>query len=136
MVHRADLHQTLWDAAKKVGAEMYLNSKVVQYDFEEGKVTLQDGTKYSGDLIIVADGIKSLARQQMFSTNDVTHDIGYTTYRTTIEMKQLEEDYDLRDCNILRSWNYYSSTGKFIIFYPVCGGEILNIVFFVIWLFL
>ncbi|KAJ5307276.1 FAD/NAD(P)-binding domain-containing protein [Penicillium atrosanguineum] len=63
LTHRVDLHNTLRDtAAKGVGGrrvDIRLSSRVVSVDAEAGQVTLEDGTVYTGDLIIGADGIHS-----------------------------------------------------------------------------
>lgn len=90
LAHRVDLHNTLRDAAaKKVGGHVNirLSSRVVAMvcslttdvgcladayqDAEAGRVTLEDGTVCTGDLIIGADGIH--VRKNCASTLAISH---------------------------------------------------------------
>lgn len=43
LVHRADLHAALLEAAQKAGVEILNNKRVVSYDFEAPSVTTQEG---------------------------------------------------------------------------------------------
>lgn len=56
MCHRADYHKILWDEAVRLGSEVKLNALVQNIDFEKNEVQLQDGSVFSGDVIIGADG--------------------------------------------------------------------------------
>ncbi|KAJ7920819.1 hypothetical protein B0H13DRAFT_2249664 [Mycena leptocephala] len=60
-IHRADLISMLLDLAKSY-MTLKLNSRVVSVEPQEGKVTLENGEVISGDLLIGADGIKSIVR--------------------------------------------------------------------------
>lgn len=56
LVHRAVLHEILHTHAVKAGAELKLNSRVVNYDFDNGTVELHNGTRLTADLVVGADG--------------------------------------------------------------------------------
>jgi salicylate hydroxylase len=56
MCHRADYHQILWDEAVRLGAQVKLNSFVQNIDFEKTEVHLEDGSVFTGDVIVGADG--------------------------------------------------------------------------------
>lgn len=56
VVHRADLHKALMDAAAEV-AELRVNCTVQEIDFEKPAVTLQNGSVISADIVVGADGM-------------------------------------------------------------------------------
>jgi len=56
LCHRVDLHNTLKAAAENAGIEIFLQSRVSQVDIRKSEITLVDGRKVTGDLILGADG--------------------------------------------------------------------------------
>lgn len=56
VIHRADYHQVLLDAAVAAGASLKLNTTVEDIDFDKTRVILSDGMVVAGDVIIGADG--------------------------------------------------------------------------------
>jgi salicylate hydroxylase len=54
-IHRADLHSAIMEDARTV-AEICVDSKVVDIDFEKPSVTLQNGKVLEADLVVGADG--------------------------------------------------------------------------------
>lgn len=56
VVHRAVLHNILHRHAIKAGGELLLDSDVVEYDFANGAVQLQNGKRLTADLVVAADG--------------------------------------------------------------------------------
>lgn len=65
-VHRVDLHTELLllatEAGKGIPAKLRLSSEVVDAT-SEGTVTLRDGSVFSGDLVVGADGLHSVLRE-------------------------------------------------------------------------
>lgn len=62
LYHRVDLHNGLKALALEANpgeneAILHLSSEVTEIDCENGTLTTRDGTKYSKDLLIVADGV-------------------------------------------------------------------------------
>lgn len=62
LVHRAHLHTALRELAiskqgKGKPASLLLSSKVVAVDPEKAEVTLENGDKLSGDVLLGADGV-------------------------------------------------------------------------------
>jgi salicylate hydroxylase len=56
VVHRGVLHEILHRHAVRAGAEVRVNSRVVEYDFEEGAVVLKSGERMQADLVVACDG--------------------------------------------------------------------------------
>ena len=67
-VHRADLHATLARAVLKLNKNLvHLNKKAIGYTETSREVELhfEDGSSSRGDLLIGADGVKSVIRDQV-----------------------------------------------------------------------
>ena len=56
LVHRADLHAALLDAALKAGVQVHRSQQVVSYDFSVPQATTSDGAVWTADILICADG--------------------------------------------------------------------------------
>jgi salicylate hydroxylase len=56
VIHRADYHKALMDEAQRLGAEIVLNAKVSDIDLDGGVVSVGDGTVYTSDVVVGADG--------------------------------------------------------------------------------
>ncbi len=56
LVHRADLHAALLEAAEKAGVKIHKQERVVEYDFDAPSATTIDGKTWKADLVIGADG--------------------------------------------------------------------------------
>ena len=64
--HRVDLHEALRSMATSPDgpgrpAEIINGARAVNFDAEAGTVELGDGSKYSADLVVAADGVHSIA---------------------------------------------------------------------------
>jgi salicylate hydroxylase len=65
--HRGDLHSELWRLAlltkgSEVPVELFRGVGIIGIDTENTTIELNNGTKYSGDLLIGADGLQSDVR--------------------------------------------------------------------------
>lgn len=93
-VFRPDYHKVLMKAVEAAGGIVKKSSEVVAYLPEEAKVVLSDGTYVEGDLVIAADGVKSIARKAM-NINIEPHETGDTCFRVVIPAEKLLADPDL-----------------------------------------
>ena len=73
-----------------------LKSNVVMVDPDTPSVTLASGEIIEGDLIIGADGIKSIAQQTVLGYVNPAHPTGDAVYRVLIPTSALIEDPDLK----------------------------------------
>lgn len=73
VVHRAVLHAILHRHAVQAGARLLLSSDVIEYDFANGAVKLQNGKRLTADLVVAADGAytQNLLRNTLRAINDL-----------------------------------------------------------------
>ncbi|GAD98036.1 salicylate hydroxylase [Paecilomyces variotii No. 5] len=128
LVHRADLHAALLDAAKKAGVEIYANQKVEKYDFSVPCAVTSEGKTWTADLVVCSDGIKSIARPLLTGQPDVPRDTGDVAYRILIPGKELLADSDLKDLITEPATTSWCGPGAHLVGYPIRDGELYNIV--------
>ncbi|KAF7588660.1 hypothetical protein BBP40_005411 [Aspergillus hancockii] len=118
-------------------AQVYWDCPVTQVDPEGGKILLASGEEVSADLIIAADGIKSVVRSQVvgdaaFST---ARPSGLSAFRFTLEAAVIKEslgevpDFLNADKPVCLSMIYsFDGTQRSIVLYPCRDFQILNFV--------
>jgi salicylate hydroxylase len=93
-VFRPDYHAILLEAAIEAGANLRRGCTVISYDVADGAVILESGERVKGDLIVGADGVKSIARK-IVGQNVDPHETGDTCFRAVIPGSVLLADPDL-----------------------------------------
>jgi salicylate hydroxylase len=123
-VHRADIHSLL--AAKVVELKpeaIQLNCRVV--GFEESrdgvKLRLSDGTLVQGDLLIGADGLKSVICQQIVGNVPATY-TGDAAWRITVPVENLPRNFMEQ---VMMVW---MGPGRHVVAYYLRAGALLNFV--------
>ncbi|KAK2049541.1 FAD/NAD(P)-binding domain-containing protein [Colletotrichum somersetense] len=99
MYHRVDLHDALREAATKEVADaepviIQTGCVVRDCDPEAGTVTLVSGEVFTGDLIVGADGIKSVLRKSVLGKDVAAVPTGLSAYRLVIDSSELEHEKD------------------------------------------
>ena len=132
-VHRADFHNILSDlalASPRVRLQLGARASFIDPvpdSYGKVSVTLATGEIVSGELVIGADGIKSLTRQAVVGHSHPPEQSGDAAYRATVPAEKLLSDPDLRnlveDCN-LTSW---VGKGTRLVGYPIVSA--LRIIF-------
>ncbi|KAL0780618.1 hypothetical protein CaCOL14_001953 [Colletotrichum acutatum] len=97
--HRVDLHDALKSAATRNEGnvnpvEIQTGCVVRKCDPEAGTVTLESREVLSADLIVGADGIKSVLRQSIIGKEAPAIPTGLSAYRLVINSSELEQDTD------------------------------------------
>ncbi|KAG1873092.1 hypothetical protein F4604DRAFT_1925582 [Suillus subluteus] len=95
LLHRADFHRLLYEATEPY-CNIRVNSRVVSVDPSKPSVTLASGEVVSADLIIGADGVKSVTREYVVGGPDKPRATGDAAYRALIPAEKLLEDDELR----------------------------------------
>ncbi|ROV90991.1 hypothetical protein VSDG_07660 [Cytospora chrysosperma] len=129
VVHRAHLHTALYERALELGINVRLNSKVVAYDPGTASITQSDGSEFQGDLVVAADGVKSLARIIVSpGGRGVPKYTGYAVYRATVDVKRMrkfaETSWVLEKPNL----NLWIGDERHAMTYCIAGGQSFNMV--------
>lgn len=118
-IHRADLHAILVDAATVAGGTLLTNAAVIAA--EGTTAVLHDGRRIDADLLIGADGLKSVVRR-LFEP-DAAHFTGHVVWRALAPVTGALAD--------LAAWpGMHIGPGRMVVRYPVRDSKILNMVFF------
>jgi salicylate hydroxylase len=118
-IHRADLHRLLVDAAEKAGVVMRTASEAV--GVSGTTVQLRNGEQVSADVLIGADGLKSVVRRQFEPA--AAHFTGHVAWRALVPVSPALQ--------AVADWpGVHIGPGRMIARYPVRAGTLLNLVFF------
>lgn len=118
-IHRADVHNVMLDAARKAGVKLIAGAAVVSS--KGTSVTTSDGRTFEGDILVGADGVKSVIRQRF---EDVAaHFTGHVAWRSLVPVTpELQALSDFPGIII--------GPGAMIARYNVRHSTIMNLAFF------
>lgn len=130
VIHRADLHNALIDRALELrNVEMRTDSHVANVDFGSTSVKLVNGSIDNADVIIAADGIKSVVRDQLLA-EDASQPVatGDAAYRIMLPRSVMEADPDLKKLVDVPEATRWLGPQRHLITYPVRNFELFNVV--------
>lgn len=128
LVHRADLHKALLEAAIRAGVTIHNDKKITSYDFDAPSATTASGEVFSANLILGADGIKSVCRPLLTGQSDLPRDTGDVAYRILIPGEKLLADPELADLINEPCTTSWCGPDAHLVGYPIRDGEMYNIV--------
>ncbi|MFZ2652607.1 MAG: 3-hydroxybenzoate 6-monooxygenase [Burkholderiaceae bacterium] len=123
VIHRADLHLALYDAARASSRIVFVTSTQVQrFEQDEGGVTVHDAGagRHRGSALIGADGVKSAVRAQL--VGDAARVSGHVVYRAVADRADFPADLQWNAASIWVGPNCH------LVHYPLRGGEQYNVV--------
>ncbi|KAG2145435.1 uncharacterized protein EDB93DRAFT_1241107 [Suillus bovinus] len=94
-VHRADFHRMLYNVTEPY-CNIRVDCRVVSVDPSKPSVTLASGEVVYADILIGADGVKSITREYVIGGPDAPKATGDSAYRALIPTELLLQDDDLR----------------------------------------
>lgn len=127
-IHRADFHRMVYErAAASDRVTVRLNSTVKSVDpvpNAQGQVsvTLTSGEVISGDLIVGADGVKSLVRQVVIGREDAPEPTGDAAYRAIISTDVMLNDPELRPFVETPEMTAWMAPGRHLMGYCIVSG--------------
>ncbi len=124
-IHRSDLHAALLAAVKERGVSgIQLNAKAVRVEenTERATVFFDDGTSASADLVIGADGIKSVVRKHVLGDDHPVF-TGQVAWRCLVPTERIPEQ--LRTDLVSTIW---CGPQNHAVTYYVRNGTLLNFV--------
>ena len=127
-IHRADYHRILVAEAEHLGVRIILSATVLSIDFEKSLVKLRDKPDYEADLVLGADGLKSVCREALLGHPDPPHLTGDLAYRIIVKAEDMLKHPDLRDFAEKPAINYWMGPQCHAVCYLLKGGGLYNIV--------
>lgn len=119
--HRADLMAAMVARLSEIDPNVIrTKSRVVRYKESANGVTLffQNGSRAQGDLLIGADGVRSVVRAQMLGAAKATY-TGDSAWRLLVPSNRLKAGLEHR-------MSVWMGPGKHVVSYFLRGGELLN----------
>lgn len=128
VVHRADLQMALLEKALALpNVRLQVNTKVENVYFHPAAVELDDGSKVHGDVVLAADGIKSMVRGKILGDDrDVAIPTGDAVFRVVLTKEIFDNYPDLKPYLEEKKAIRWVGPGRHIIAYPVRNREIYN----------
>jgi len=123
-MHRADFHEMLAAKAREFKPEViHLDHRIVDFTENENGVELHfaNGRSVKGDLLIGADGLKSVVRRQIAGEAPATY-TGDAAWRVTIPVERLPGNF------LDKVMSVFIGGGGHAVCYYVRGGKLLNFV--------
>ncbi len=124
-IHRADLHAALVEAVQKQDPDaIAVNARVTGLAETADAVTLTfaDGSRHAAELVVGADGIKSVVRQFVLG-DDEPHFTGQVAWRCTVPTERISPE--LRTDLVSTIW---CGPQNHAVTYYLKNGELLNFV--------
>lgn len=126
-VHRADYHAVLAKEVRRLGGRIQLSSQVTGIDFEIPAVLVHGQSDILADVVIAADGLKSVCRGYLCGRIDPPRLSGDMAYRCTISADRFR-DQDLKQFLDSHDLHYWIGPGQHIVCYKLRDGDVFNIV--------
>lgn len=128
VIHRADLHNALIHKALSLpNIKLCENSPVTSVQFHPASVTLADGSVVRGDVVIGADGIKSIVRKHLHEDSKAIA-TGDAAYRIILPRNVMEQDPELKALVDEPQATRWVGPSRHIIAYPVRKHNLYNVV--------
>ena len=114
--------------AQQMGISIRLGCAVTGIEFEKPSVVFKDGDEFLADLILGADGLKSVCREQLLGRSDPPRFTGDLAYRIIVKAEDMKKHTDLVELAENPVINYWMGPDAHAVCYLLKGGGLYNIV--------
>lgn len=130
MVHRHHLHSGLAESARRHGADLIIDARVVSINHSSNpvRVTTEKGAEYKFDLLIGSDGLRSMVRKILFPDVKPRAPTKNAAYRGIIPYEEVFAKVPEAQGLLGNAIDVWESPGGYCITYPISGGKDLNLV--------
>jgi salicylate hydroxylase len=131
VVHRMHLHSGLADCARDHGTEINIDARVVDIDWTSSKqvsVKTQSGKTWLFDLLVGADGLKSVVRKHILPDVQPRPPTTNCAYRAIVPSFQVAADPITKPLVEKLTMDIWMSPRGYIISYPISDGKDFNMV--------
>ena len=130
LIHRADYQRLLFEAALEPDIEYKTGCRIQEVDQKTGTVILETGEKYSADLVVGADGIKSRVRDTAVVPEETVHPTPSSNcaFRATVPKAEMLSDPAIAHFMTDVNSNCWIGYRRHVMAYPIRNGEMYNIV--------
>jgi 3-hydroxybenzoate 6-monooxygenase len=128
VIHRSDLHGLFLRACRRAGVDLRTSQQVTGYETAgaggdtgagAARVRLADGTAQEARLVVAADGLHSVAREQLVGDEPVSS--AYVAYRGAVPMDKVRENHVSTSDVVV-----YIGPRCHFVQYPLRGGDMFN----------
>ena len=124
-LHRADLHALLVAKVRELRADaIHINHRITGFTESDSgvEIAFADGKRVKGDLLIGADGLKSVVRKQIFGEVPATY-TGDGAWRITVPAERIPKALALEEV-----MSVFMGPGGHVVCYYLRGGKLMNFV--------
>lgn len=129
LVHRVDLHNYLKYRAEQT-ATLHTGCKITSINIkgEQPSVTLDDGRIFTGDLLLGADGLHSIVREQIVPNHPAPYPVGKSALRWLTPIETIKDEPTTTNVvdkpGVFVEW---ATTDRRLVAYPCSNNKIFNI---------
>ena len=127
-IHRADYHKILAEEAHRLGVSIQPGSTVTAIDFETPAIHIKGRPDFRADIVVGADGLKSVCREALLSYADPPKLTGDLAYRIVVKAEDMVKHENLRELVNNPAINYWMGPNAHVVCYLPKGGGLCNIV--------
>ncbi|EXJ62201.1 hypothetical protein A1O7_02634 [Cladophialophora yegresii CBS 114405] len=132
-VHRMHLHSGLVEVARREGADLVIDARVVKIDWTSSpsgqvSVTTEKGKTWTFDLLVGADGVRSSVRKAIMPHVKPRPPTGNCAYRALVPYDQIRKDPVAKELVEKLTMEVWMADKSYIISYPISGGKLFNMV--------
>ncbi|KIW68488.1 hypothetical protein PV04_04430 [Phialophora macrospora] len=134
LAHRVRLHNTLKELATTLdgpgpAAQLVISSPVVSIDCNKALAITKDGAEYQGDVLVGADGIKSITRLSIPGAHEPPFDSGKSAFRFMISRSDVAQDpVTSKYCEHPGDLLMFFAPDRRLVVYPTNDNKELNFV--------